>query len=136
MRETSMAYRETTKGIEIRVEPRFLPERSQLAKGTFVWAYDVEIINLSDHTVQLTDRTWVITDANGHVENVHGPGVVGEQPILNPGDRFQYSSGCPLTTPSGFMSGSYTMRAEDGTCFEAIVPAFSLDMPNHSRSVN
>lgn len=129
-------YRAETDGVCVEVMPRFLPEQSDSDRENYVWAYDVRITNLGERTVQLTERLWTITDGNGRSERVQGPGVVGEQPILNPGDRFEYTSGCPLGTPSGIMRGSYTMVGEDGSSFEATIPAFSLDSPNGARVLN
>lgn len=129
-------YEAVTRGIRVRVQPAYLAEQSEPAARRFVWAYTIEIINEGETTVQLKDRHWRITDANGHVEQVDGPGVVGEQPILNPGDLFRYTSGCPLTTPSGMMVGHYSMRAEDGTRFLIDIPAFSLDLPDARPALN
>lgn len=125
-------YEAVTADIRVRVQPHYLEDQSDPALPRYVWAYEVEITNLSDKTVQLRERSWIIVDANGQKERVHGPGVVGEQPILNSGDTFRYSSGCPLTTPSGFMSGVYHMVDEAGDPFDVDVPAFSLDLP-HGR---
>ncbi|MEQ9326322.1 MAG: Co2+/Mg2+ efflux protein ApaG, partial [Rhodospirillales bacterium] len=100
----------------------------------FVWAYQIRIENQSPETVQLLTRHWRITDAQGRVQEVRGDGVVGEQPILEPGQTFEYTSGCPLATPSGFMVGTYEMKAENGERFDIDIPAFSLDSP-HSRPV-
>ena len=105
-------------------------------ESRYVWAYRIVIENNSGSTVQLQSRYWRITDQNGRVEEVRGPGVVGEQPILNPGDSYTYSSGCPLTTPSGTMVGRYQMRGEDGRDFEIDIPAFSLDIPGEKRVLN
>lgn len=129
-------YRSTTRNIEIEVEPFYLEDRSDPDDGRYVWAYRVTIANNSDQPVQLIARYWRITDAAGRVEEVRGPGVVGEQPELNPGDSFQYTSGCPLRTPSGFMVGSYTMRKEGGELFEVDIPAFALDLPSTGRYLN
>lgn len=129
-------YRSTTREIDIEVEPFYLPERSTPEDGRYVWGYRVTIVNNSPLLVQLLARYWRITDASGRVEEVRGAGVVGEQPELNPGDSFQYTSGCPLRTSSGFMVGSYTMRDGDDNLFEVAIPAFSLDLPNEARSVN
>lgn len=129
-------YEASTNGIRIVVSPRYLPEQSRPSDGRHVWAYDIEITNEGKVTVQLRDRHWIITDGNGCEEHVQGPGVVGEQPILNPGDSFEYSSGCPLQTSSGFMAGHYTMVCEDGTTFAANVPAFALDLPQARRTMN
>lgn len=129
-------YRSTTRGIEVEVEPFYLPERSEPDEARYVWGYRVTIANNSDTPVQLLARYWRITDGLGRVEEVRGPGVVGEQPELGPGDSFQYTSGCPLRTPSGFMVGTYTMRSGEGEFFDVAIPAFSLDLPGGSRSLN
>ena len=129
-------YCATTRGIRIQVTPSFLAEQSDPANGDYVWAYTVEIENQSMTTVQLTARTWKITDRNGITQIVQGAGVVGEQPILHAGDSFIYTSGCPLSTPSGLMRGYYSMQTIDGAIFEADVPAFSLDSPYDVRVLN
>ena len=129
-------YSSVTRDIMITVLPEFVPDRSDADDGQFFWAYTVEIANQSEVTVQLTARHWKITDANGKMEEVQGPGVVGEQPILKPGEAFRYTSGCPLTTPSGIMTGSYRMVDEAGEVFEAEIPAFSLDSPFARRVLN
>jgi ApaG protein len=124
-------YSATTRGIRVSVEPFFLEEQSSPEEGRYVWAYRVEIANEGAVTVQLTHRTWSITDARGRVQKVHGPGVVGEQPMLAPGESFEYTSGAPLGTPSGFMEGAYHMVVPDtGETFDAAIPAFSLDSPH------
>lgn len=129
-------YQAVTRNIEVQVEPAYLEDQSDPQQMRFVWAYTIKIINSGDQTVQLKDRTWIITDGTGHTEKVHGPGVVGEQPILNPGDSFQYTSGCPLSTDSGFMTGHYTMLSESGERFEIDIPAFALDLPGSRRTIN
>jgi ApaG protein len=129
-------YRAVTRNIEVKVEPFYLNDRSDPAENRYVWAYRVTIVNGGPEHVQLLSRYWHITDGTGRVEEVRGPGVVGEQPELDPGDSYQYTSGCPLTTPSGIMVGHYTMRSERGETFDIAIPAFSLDMPNASRTVN
>jgi ApaG protein len=129
-------YRARTRGIEVSVEPFYLEDRSDPAESRYVWGYRVTIDNQSDEFVQLLSRYWNITDGNGRVEEVRGAGVVGEQPELNPGDSYQYTSGCPLTTPSGIMVGRYTMRNEREELFDVAIPAFSLDLPGKPRSVN
>lgn len=129
-------YRAITRGIQITVQPQFLPERSDPDSNQFFWAYRIEIVNLSPDTVQLRTRYWRITDGRGQVQEVRGPGVVGEQPIIEPGGAFSYTSGCPLTTPSGIMAGHYVMVTERDTVFEAEIPAFSLDSPHARRTVN
>ena len=129
-------YSATTRGICVSVTPAFLDDHSDPGQSRYVWAYTIEIANQSDQTVQLTDRTWSITDGHGLTQLVQGPGVVGEQPILAEGDSFTYTSGCPLTTPSGVMVGHYTMRNLDGEVFDVAIPAFSLDSPYDRRVVN
>lgn len=129
-------YRAVTRNIEVSVEPFFLDDRSDPAENRYVWAYRITIANKSDQFVKLLSRHWKITDGAGRVELVNGPGVVGEQPELNPGDSFQYTSGCPLTTPSGIMVGHYTMQDQAGRTFEVQIPAFSLDIPSQKRSLN
>lgn len=129
-------YKAVTRNIEVTVLPEFQPDRSDPDEGRFFWAYTVEIANHGDVTVQLKSRHWRITDARGHTEEVRGPGVVGEQPILNPGDSFRYTSGCPLPTSSGIMAGTYRMAAETGEAFDVDIPAFSLDSPHAKRILN
>jgi ApaG protein len=129
-------YQSVTQEIMVSVEPIYLDGQSVPDQSRYVWAYRVTIENQSPRTVQLQSRYWRITDQNGRVEEVRGPGVVGEQPILNPGDSYTYSSGCPLTTPSGTMVGRYQMRGDDGRQFEIDIPAFSLDIPGEKRVLN
>lgn len=129
-------YTAVTRDIQITAIPQYLADRSDPDEGRFVWAYTIEIANLGRGTVQLLARHWVITDGAGKVETVSGLGVVGEQPVLNPGDTFRYTSGCPLSTPSGVMAGHYRMADEDGRGFEVEIPAFSLDAPQMKRVLN
>lgn len=129
-------YSAVTRDITVSVAPFYLEERSAPADGRYFWGYRVVIDNQSDGPVQLLARYWRITDGAGRVEEVRGPGVVGEQPRLDPGDSYQYTSGCPLSTPSGFMVGSYTMRGDDGELFEIAIPAFSLDLPGKPKVMN
>jgi ApaG protein len=130
------AYETESAGIRVRVRPSYLAGQSDPDAGRWVWAYQVEIENRRQGAVQLIARHWVITDANGHVEEVRGSGVVGEQPVIQPGDRYAYASGCPLSTPSGSMVGSYAMTDDLGRSFEAAIPAFSLDVPGGRRTLN
>jgi ApaG protein len=124
-------YSETTRAIAVTVRSSFLPEQSQPEENRFVWAYQVRIENRGAVRVQLLRRTWLITDARGRVQRVDGAGVVGKQPVLGPGEAFEYTSGTPLETPSGFMTGAYHMvELESGTAFEVAIPAFSLDSPH------
>lgn len=129
-------YRATTRQIQVTVTPRYVAERSDPDQGRYFWAYTIEVVNLGQETVQLKTRHWIITDAHGHVEEVHGAGVVGEQPVLQPGGRFEYTSGVPLCTATGIMHGSYDMLAENGHTFSVEVPAFSLDTPDTRRILN
>jgi ApaG protein len=114
---------------QVKVQPRFLPEQSDPGNGQYVFAYTITVRNSGEVTAQLLARHWIITDAEGRIEEVRGDGVVGEQPVLRPGEAFQYSSGCPLETPVGSMRGTYFCRAEDGTDFEVPIPEFVLAMP-------
>jgi ApaG protein len=132
----SQPYEATTRGIRIRVEPRYMDEQSSPEDGHFVWSYAVEISNDGDETVQLKSRMWRITDALGRTEEVRGPGVVGQTPVIAPGKAFHYTSGCPLKTPQGIMVGSYQMMDEAGKLFDVAIPAFSLDSPYTRRSMN
>lgn len=129
-------YRATTRQIQVTATPRYVAERSEPDQGRYFWAYTIEVTNLGTETVQLKARHWTITDANGRTEEVHGPGVVGEQPVLPPGGRFEYTSGVPLTTATGIMSGRYDMVTEGGEAFPVEVPAFSLDVPDMRRVLN
>jgi ApaG protein len=126
-------YRAVTHGIQVTVSPRYLADRSSVDDDRYFWAYTIEIVNLGKETVQLKTRHWKITDGNGHVQEVRGPGVVGEQPILKAGERYEYTSGVPLTTPTGLMAGTYQMVADGGERFDVEVPAFSLDSPHIAR---
>lgn len=129
-------YSAVTNNIRVAVEPSYSPERSLPDEGLHFWLYTIEIANLGRRTVQLTHRHWIITDASGKRQDVRGVGVVGEQPRLEPGQSFRYTSGCPLGKSSGMMQGAYRMVAEDGEEFEVAVPAFSLDIPSAPRVVN
>lgn len=129
-------YSATTRSIAVTVTPFFLDDQSDPGQGRFVWAYQVRIRNAGAERVQLISRYWRITDALGRVQEVRGPGVVGQQPVLEPGAEFEYTSGCPLTTPSGIMEGSYQMVAGGGAAFDVVVPAFSLDSPHQERRLN
>lgn len=129
-------YRAVTEGIEVSVEPYYLDDEFEPEKGHYVWAYMVEIRNDTSAPVQLRTRYWKIMDGLGRVEEVRGSGVVGEEPVIEPGETFEYSSGCPLKTNSGIMVGSYKMERQDGTTFDVAIPAFSLDLPDEVRSLN
>lgn len=119
-----------TRGIRVRVRSIYVPERSDPEQGEWFFAYQVQVSNEGHETAQLISRHWIITDANGHVEEVKGPGVVGEQPVLKPGESFQYTSACPLPTPVGTMHGSYQMVTGDGEEFDAKIAPFSLGQPD------
>jgi len=129
-------YQAVTRNIEVTVSPRFLPERSSIEKSYYFWAYTVEISNRGKTMVQLKTRHWRITDGFGRLQEVRGPGVVGEEPVLEPGATFEYTSGVPLPTPSGFMVGTYGMVSADGEHFDIAIPAFSLDGPEAKRTIN
>ena len=119
----------TTRGIRVEVETEYIEERSEPRSGYFFFAYHIRISNVGTETVQLASRTWIITDGDGNVEHVQGPGVVGEFPRLAPGEAFEYTSFCPLRTEHGVMEGSYTMRATTGESFEARIAPFTLAVP-------
>lgn len=130
-------YVATTRGVRVSVQPFFLEDQSEPALGRFVWAYRVEISNLGRTEVQLLRRTWLITDGQGRTQRVHGEGVVGAQPVLDPGESFTYTSGTPLPTPSGFMRGLYHMvETATGESFDAVVPPFSLDSPHEGGKLH
>ncbi len=129
-------YRATTNSIRVMVEPHYLADRSSPDEPVFFWAYEIEISNQGEVPVQLISRRWVIVDALGQEEIVEGLGVVGEQPLLQPGESFRYTSGVPLTTPTGIMSGTYLMVGREGLQFEVEVPAFSLDSPHLKPVLN
>ena len=136
MTASKAAYRAETRQIEVKAVPRFMPERSSPENGYFFWAYTITLTNLGDETVQLKTRHWRITDAQGRLQEVRGAGVVGEQPVLKPGESFEYTSGVPLPTPSGFMTGTYGMASAAGEAFEITIPTFSLDSPDSQRTIN
>jgi len=129
-------YSATTRAICVTVKPQYLPDQSDPAKSQYVWAYQVRIENKGDVAVQLRSRYWKITDALGRVQEVRGPGVVGKTPLLRPGEMFEYNSGTSLSTPSGFMSGTYQMVSETGENFDIEIPTFSLDLPSAERRLN
>ena len=129
-------YRATTHDIEISVYPQFLPDRSSPEESSYFWAYTIEITNRRSEPVQLRTRYRQITDGIGRVQEVRGAGVVGEQPVIAPGEAYEYNSGTPLATPSGIMRGSYQMETGAGERFDVRVPAFSLDSPHQSVRLN
>jgi ApaG protein len=136
METAKSPYRAVTRQIEVKVIPRFLPERSSPENGYYFWAYTITLTNLGGETVQLKTRHWRITDGQGRLQEVRGAGVVGEEPVLKPGQNFEYTSGVPLPTASGFMTGRYQMVSESGERFEIDVPTFSLDSPDNKRTLN
>jgi ApaG protein len=123
-------YSALTRSIHVTVQPSYLDDQSSPQENHYVWAYHVRIENRGSETVQLRNRHWRITDSFGRVQEVRGPGVVGEQPVLKPGEAFEYTSGTPLSAPSGIMVGSYRMESERGEQFDVAIPAFSLDSPH------
>ena len=129
-------YEAITHQVKVTVEPTFDPERSDPDERRYFWRYAIEIVNLGDNPVTLMERHWRITDANGRQQEVRGPGVVGEQPTIAPGKSFKYTSGCPLTTPSGLMVGEYRMVDPTGRIFDVSIPPFSLDFPDGKRVLN
>ncbi len=129
-------YMTVTHQVKVTVEPSFEPDRSNPSESRYFWRYDIEIANLGETPVTLLERHWSITDAEGRQQDVRGPGVVGEQPTIMPGQSFRYASGCPLTTASGLMVGEYRMVRADGERFDVAIPAFSLDSPHGIRTLN
>ena len=133
---SSAAYHAETRGIRVSVEPFYLESQSEPDENHYVWAYRVQIENAGPEIVQLRNRYWQITDARGIVKEVRGAGVVGEQPVLRPGESFEYTSGTPLSTDSGIMAGTYEMHTAAGDIFQVEIPTFSLDSPYLRRSLN
>ncbi len=129
-------YTAITRAIRVSVEPVYLDQQSSPSEAHYVWAYHVKICNEGSATVQLLTRHWRITDALGRSQEVRGAGVVGEQPVLAPGETYEYTSGTPLPTPSGIMLGSYGMKGENGERFDIEIPAFSLDCPDEPQRLN
>ena len=129
-------YQTVTRNIEVTVTPQYLAERSSPETGEYFWAYTIEITNRGPATVQLKTRHWQITDAHGKLQEVRGAGVVGETPTLEPGESFEYTSGVPLPTPSGFMTGTYGMVTMSGEGFDIQIPAFSLDSAQGKPTLN
>lgn len=129
-------YQAVTRAIQVTVEPTFVDSESSPEEGQYFWAYRIEIANLGKEVVQLRARHWRITDANGRTEEVRGAGVIGKQPVLKPGETFSYTSGCPLSTASGIMVGTYQMQNDKGETFSIDIPAFSLDLPGGRKTLN
>lgn len=126
-------YAETTRAITVRVSVSYLPEQSEPQRGRWFWAYHIRIENTGPMTVQLLARHWIITDGRGARHSVEGEGVVGEQPMIAPGESYDYVSGCPLATPTGAMQGSYHMVGEDGSAFDVKIPRFPLVAPVNAQ---
>ncbi len=136
MKMSDDTYEATTRGVKVSVQPFYLEEESDPEEGRYFWAYQVKIENLSKEKLQLKSRRWQITDSMGRTENIQGEGVIGEQPVIEPGYIFEYTSGAPLSTSSGFMAGHYRMYKDDGSSFDVEIPAFSLDSPYGSHTLN
>lgn len=131
------AFEAVTAGVRVSVRAYYLDDQSEPDRGKYVWAYRVSIANEGRRTVQLLKRTWLITDGQGRTQRVHGEGVIGEQPVLEPGESFEYTSGTPLQTPSGFMRGTYHMvETDSGEAFDVAIPVFSLDSPHQPGGVH
>lgn len=133
---SALVYEQVTRGVRVKVTPAYLDDQSDPDLGRFLWSYTVTIENRGNETVQLISRYWHITDAMGRIQEVRGPGVVGAQPVIEPGKTFEYTSGCPLPTASGAMSGRYHMRSASGESFEAQIPAFLLESPHERRQIH
>jgi len=129
-------YSSTTQNVTVSVETTYLSGESVPDQNVYVWAYRVRIENNGLETLQLKTRHWKITDSYGRVQEVHGPGVLGEQPILKPGETFEYTSGTPLSTPNGIMVGTYAMQMTDGSLMDIAIPAFSLHTPDMMQRLN
>ncbi len=136
MKISEDAYEAISNGVKVTVQPIYLEDESTPDENRYFWAYQIQIENMGAETIQLKSRYWRITDSSGRTEEVHGEGVVGEQPMIDPGFIFEYTSGAPLGTSSGFMSGHYNMCNNDGVLFEVEIPPFSLDSPYGSHTVN
>lgn len=132
----AMSYSKVTANIEVRVTPIYLDDESRPDDNHYFWAYRVTITNRSSDAVTLVSRYWRIIDGDGRIEEVHGEGVVGEQPVIRAGKSYKYTSGCPLPTPHGIMSGHYMMRVDNGGLERIEIPAFSLDKPGGGRVLN
>jgi ApaG protein len=131
-----LVYEQVTRGVRVKVTPAFLDDQSDPDSGQFLWSYTVTIENGGSEPVQLMSRYWHITDAIGRIQEVRGAGVVGAQPVIEPGQVFEYTSGCPLPTASGAMTGRYQMRSAAGEAFEAEIPAFLLESPHERRQIH
>ncbi|SNY91876.1 ApaG protein [Cohaesibacter sp. ES.047] len=131
-----LKYKAITGSVQVIVETEYEPDRSCEEEGEHFWAYHIEIHNLGQSDIQLRARYWRIVDGMGRVHEVRGRGVVGEEPLIEAGDWYSYSSGCPLSSDSGIMSGHFEMEADDGSLFEVVIPSFSLDLPDQIVTLN
>ena len=129
-------FEQRTKDVIVRVEPEFLADQSSPSDGRFIWAYTVEIDNQSESDLRVTGRYWHIADSLGQVQEVRGQGVVGEKPVVRAGESFRYTSGAPLSAPSGMMSGSYRVESDAGEAFDVDIPVFVLDSPHRGNLLN
>ena len=129
-------YERETRGVRVAVKPAYLDDQSDPEDDRYVWSYTVTIENKGSETVQLMSRVWLISDGDGRTHEVRGPGVVGAQPVIAPGQAFEYTSGCPLPTSSGHMVGRYHMKTASGVDFEAEIPAFLLESPHERRQIH
>lgn len=136
MTASKHSYEEVTRDIRVAVEPSFLDDQSEPEEGRYIWAYRVTIENNGDKPVQVLSRFWRITDARGRVREVRGSGVIGEQPVIAPGRSYEYTSGAPLETPSGFMTGTYRVRVDSGESFDIGIPMFALESPYEVRRMH
>ncbi len=131
--DSDLSYEAETDGVMVRVSPKFVDEESSPERHQYFWAYHVEIENRGSRTLKLETRRWCITDMDGRVQDVEGSGVVGQHPVLEPGDRFEYTSGAPLTAPAGLMYGAYSLSDENGDILDVQIPMFNLDSPYDTR---
>ena len=136
IKQDAHMYEQKTRDVIVRVEPDFLDEQSSPADDRFIWAYTVDIENQGATEYQVMERFWKIADSRGHVQEVRGAGVVGEKPVVRPGETFRYTSGAPLNAPSGVMLGSYKLESPDGERFDVEIPLFNLDSPHEPRLLN
>lgn len=135
-RAFGMQFEQQTGDVVVRVQPDYLHDESSPKDNRYIWAYTVEIENLSGSALKVVERMWNINDSRGHAQCVRGDGVVGEQPVLQPGETFRYTSGAPLSAPSGMMHGTYKMTDEEGEMFEVSIPLFALDSPDQAARPN
>ena len=136
MRYNVVMYSKTTNGVTVTVTPYFLDDQSSPLESHFVWAYQVNIKNSSKNSIKLSHRNWFIIDANGKILNISGEGVVGEFPLIKPGESFEYTSGTPLKTNNGIMQGFYLVSQENGEELKIDIPTFSLDSPYNKTKLN